>query len=228
VLTRAAVRGYALRPTGSGGSVALVPVGAGPGPVPEAHLRVLSRMWRCQAGDCPSFGRVGIGQPPPSLATGVPTCPRHGHRLTDAGSRPSVVSLVVRVGGLVRQRFTVAAGAPVVVGRAPDQPGSVALGPYLDANARGWISRKHLTLELRPDGLYAIDTSTNGTMMIGAGGRDRLPAAEPWRVGDRSVLELFEGVEVARAGTGAGPADAVPGSVMADAPTVAMRLPRNR
>jgi len=38
--------------------------------------------------------------------------------------------------------------------------------------------------------------------------------------------ELFEGVEVARAGSAGSPADAVPGSVMADAPTVAMRLPR--
>jgi hypothetical protein len=46
-------------------------------------------------------------------------------------------------------------------------------------------------------------------------------------VGERDVLELFEGIEVARAGSAASPADAVPGSVMADAPTVAMRLPRH-
>jgi hypothetical protein len=183
-------------------------------------------MWRCPVSDCPSFGRVGIGQPPPGLATGAPTCPRHGHPLSDAGSRPSVVSLVVRIDGLVRQRFTVATGAPVVVGRAPDQRGSVALGPYLETEARGWISRKHLTLDLRQDGLYAIDTSTNGTVMVGSDGRARLPAAEPRRVGERDVLELFDGVEVARAGTGAGRADSVPGSVMADAPTVAIRLPR--
>jgi hypothetical protein len=228
VLTRRAVHGYALRPTASGGAVALVPVGAGPGQVPDTHLRVLSRMWRCPAADCASFGRVGIGQPPPSLVTGAPTCPRHGQRLSDAGSRPSVVSLVVRIDGLVRQRFTVAAGTPVVVGRAPDQHGGVALGPYLDTEARGWISRKHLTLDLRPEGLYAIDTSTNGTIVIGRDGRTRLPTAEPRRVGERDILELFDGVEVARAGAGSGPADSVPGSVMADAPTVAIRLPRHQ
>jgi hypothetical protein len=109
-----------------------------------------------------------------------------------------VVSLVVRIAGLVRQRFTVAAGAPVMVGRAPAERGAVALGPYLDENARAWISRKHVALDLRPDGLYAIDTSTNGTILVGPDGRGRLPAAEPRRMGDRDVLELFEGVEVAR------------------------------
>ena len=227
VLTRTAMRGYALRPThGAAGAVALVPAGAGPSPVSEAQLRVLARMWRCAVPDCPSFGRVGIGQPPPTLATGIPACPRHGERLTDAGARPPVVSLVVRIGGLVRQRFTVAAGAPVMVGRAPDQRGAVALGPYLDENARAWISRKHVALDLRPDGLYAIDTSTNGTILVGPDGRGRLPAAEPRRMGERDVLELFEGVEVARAGTAGTPADNVPGSVMADAPTVAIRMPR--
>ncbi len=228
VLTRAAVRAYALRPTADGGgAVALVPAGPGPAPVPDAHLRVLARLWRCPVASCPSFGRVGIGQPPPHLGTGAPTCPRHGERLSDAGARPAVVSLVVRIGGLVRQRFTVAAGAPVVVGRAPDQRGAVALGPYLDADARGWISRRHVALDLRPDGLYAVDTSTNGTVLVRPGGRGRLPSGEPRRMGERDVLELFEGVEVARAGSASSPADNVPGSVMADAPTVAIRMPRN-
>jgi hypothetical protein len=228
VLTRGAVHGYALRPTGSGGVVALVPAGPGPSPVPDGHLRVLARMWRCPVSACASFGRIGIGQPPPSLATGVPTCPRHGERLSDAGARPPVVSLVVRIGGLVRQRFTVAAGAPVIVGRAPAEQGAVALGPYLDDNARGWISRRHVALDLRPDGLYAIDTSTNGTVLVGPDGRGRLPNAEPRRMGERDVLELFEGVEVAPAGMRGTPADAVPGSVMADAPTVAIRMPRQQ
>jgi FHA domain len=229
VLTRAAFRGYALRPTADGGgAVALVPAGAGPSPVPDAQLRVLTRMWRCPVSDCPSFGRPGFGQSPPQLAaTGVPTCPRHGERLTDAGARPPVVSLVVRIGGLVRQRFAVATGMPVLLGRAPDQRGGVSLGPLLDEPARGWISRRHLTLDLRPDGLYATDTSTNGTIVVSPQGRGRLPAGEPRRVGERDVLELFEGVEVARAGTAA-PSDAAPGSVMADAPTVAIRMPRNK
>lgn len=229
VLTRAPVRGYALRPDADGGgAVALVPVGPGPAPLSDPQRRVLTRLWRCPVPDCVSFGQPGVGQPPPQLApAGVPTCPRHGERLTDAGARPAVVVLVARVGGLVRQRFAVAEGAPVLVGRAPDQRGSVALGPYLDDRARSWISRRHLALELRPDGLHATDTSTNGTVVIGPDGRERLPSGTPRPVGDRSILQLFEGVEVVRAGTAA-PADAAPGSVMADAPTVAIRMPRNR
>ena len=229
VLTRAQVRGYALRPTaGGGGAVQLVPVGPGPSPVPDQALRALTRMWRCPVPDCPSFGRPGVGQSPPQLAQGVPVCPRHGERLTDAGARPPVVALVVRVGGLVRQRFAVAAGTPVVVGRAPDQHGSVALGPLLDEEARTWVSRKHVALELRPDGVYATDMSTNGTVVVGPDGRGRLPGGQARRLGERDVLELTDGVEVARAGTAAGSSDATaPGSVMADAPTIAIRMPRN-
>jgi hypothetical protein len=230
VLTRAQVRGYALRPTaGGGGSVQLVPVGPGPSPVPEQALRVLTRMWRCPVSDCPSFGRPGVGQSPPQLVSGAPTCPRHGERLTDAGARPPVVALVVRVGGLVRQRFAVAAGSPVVVGRAPDQRGSVALGPMLDEEARTWVSRRHVALELHPDGVYATDLSTNGTVVVGPDGRTRLPAGQARRLGEREILELTDGVEVARAGTTTGSSDATaPGSVMADAPTIAIRMPRNR
>lgn len=231
VLTRAQIRGYALRPTpGGGGSVQLVPVGPGPSPVPEQALRVLTRMWRCPVSDCPSFGRPGIGQAPPQLAAGgVPTCPRHGERLTDAGARPPVVALVVRIGGLVRQRFAVASGSPVVVGRAPDQRGSVELGPMLDEEARTWVSRRHVGLELRPDGVYATDMSTNGTVVVGPDGRGRLPAGQTRRLGEREILELTDGVEVARAGTATGASDATaPGSVMADAPTIAIRMPRNR
>lgn len=230
VITRAQVRGYALRPTGGGGgAVQLVPAGPGPSPVSDQGRLALTRMWRCQVPDCPSFGRPGTGQPPPQLATGIPTCPRHGGRLTDAGARPPVVVLVVRIGGLVRQRFAVAAGSPVVVGRAPDQRGAVALGPMLDEEARTWVSRKHVALELRPDGVYATDMSTNGTTVLAPDGRGRLPAGQARRLGDRDVLELTDGVEVARAGTAAGSSDATaPGSVMIDAPTIAIRMPRNR
>ena len=39
------------------------------------------------------LGRAG-GQPPPTLRTGAPTCPRHEQRLGDAGPRPRVEVLV--------------------------------------------------------------------------------------------------------------------------------------
>jgi hypothetical protein len=136
------------------------------------------------------------------------------------------VVLVVRVDGLVRQRFAVAAGSPVVVGRAPEERGAVALAPHLDERAGSWISRRHLTLELDSAGVYATDTSTNGTVAVGRDGRIPLPPGQPYRLGEREVLELFEGVEVARAG-GASPTPDAPGSVMTEAPTVAIRLPRD-
>ena len=62
--------------------------------------------------------------------------------------------------------------------------------------------------------------------LAGPEGRGRLPAAAARRVGEGEVVEVFEGVEVSWAGSAGSPADAVPGSVMAGAPSVAMRLPR--
>jgi hypothetical protein len=230
VLTRVAFGGYALRPVADSGGAALVPAGAGPRPGADGSHPVLARVWRCPAPECPSFGGSGAGQPPPQLAPGpgggVPTCPRHGERLADLGPRPPAVVLVARVDGLVRHRFVLVAGAQVVIGRAPDGRNAVALGPYLDEGAGNWISRRHVTLELRPDGVYATDSSTNGTVVVGPAGRSRLPGGEPARLGDDERLELFEGVEVARAGRTASGA-AAPRSVMIEAPTVAMRLPRD-
>jgi hypothetical protein len=231
VLTRAQVRGYALAPRPDGGGAALVP--AGPAPAAQAHP-ALNWLWRCPVPDCASFGQPatgggpggGAGQPPPALGpSGTPTCPRHGERLTEAGPRPASVAMVARVDGLVRHRFAVGEGAPVLVGRSPDEPGSVVLGPHLGERALGWVSRRHLTLELRGDTVYATDFSTNGTVAVGPAGRTRLVPRQPHRLADGESLELYEGVELARPG-GVSAAGAAPGSVMAEAPTVAMRLPR--
>jgi hypothetical protein len=225
VLTRARLGGYSLRPAPDGGGAALLPDGPGPRPGEAAHP-ALTRLWRCPAPDCPSFGRPGVSQPPPRLANRAPTCPRHGEPLADAGPRPAVVVLVVRIDGLVRRRFAVAAGAPVVVGRAPEERGAVELAPLLDDRAGNWVSRRHVALELRPDGLYALDMSTNGTKVVGPAGARRLTAGEPHRLADQEALELFEGLQVARAGAVA-PVGAAPRSIMTEAPTVAIRLPRD-
>jgi hypothetical protein len=246
VLTRAPFNGYALRPAADSGGAMLVPVGPGPvisalaqgegAPPPSRSPGIsngphpaLTRMWRCPVPDCPSFGRPGAGQPPPRLAPGgAPVCPRHGERLFDAGPRPPVAVLVVRVDGLVRKRFAVVAGAPaVVVGRAPEDRGGVELAPYLDDRAGARISRRHVALDLRPDGLYATDMSTNGTHVVVPGGARRLTQGQPYRLGDQEILELVEGVQVARAGAVA-PVNAAPRSIMAEAPTVAIRMPRER
>ncbi|GIJ49839.1 hypothetical protein Val02_67250 [Virgisporangium aliadipatigenens] len=224
VVTATPMRGYTLRPIAEGGGAMLLQ--AGPPAAPAGSHPALSRLWRCPEMDCPSFGRPGVSQSPPHLAQGgVPTCPRHLVRLGDAGARPPVVMLVARVDGLVRHRFGVAAGSPVIVGRNPDERGGVVLGPYLDERAAGWISRKHVRLELRADGIYATDLSTNGTIAVGGGTRNRLPQGQPHRLGDRESLELHEGVEVTRYGAVSSTA-AAPRSVMTEAPTVAIRLPK--
>jgi hypothetical protein len=225
VVTRSQLRGYVLRPAAEGGGAMLLPAGPGPSSPPNSHP-AMSRLWRCAVPDCPSFGRPGVSQSPPQLAQGgVPTCPRHGERLTDAGARPPVVMLVARVDGLVRHRFGVIAGSPVIVGRNPDERGGVVLGPYLDERAAGWISRKHLRLELHGDGIYATDLSTNGTVAVAGSTRNRLPQGQPYRLGDRESLELHDGVEITRYGAVAAPG-AAPRSVMTEAPTVAIRLPK--
>jgi hypothetical protein len=234
--------GYALLP--APGGAAVVPhrptasTGAG-----ELTHPLLRRWWRCPEPGCPSFGgggpgqpgfggggpgqpgfgRGGSGQPPPHLAAAVPTCPRHGARLADAGPRPPAVPLVVRVDGVARQRFTVVAGRPVTVGRLPDD-GGVALGPLLDEATGRRISRTHARFELRDSGLTVTDLSTNGTWLRG----QQVPPNQPQPVGERDAVRLHDRVEIGRAdrpaGGGPGPAQGM-GSVMGDAPTVALRLP---
>jgi predicted component of type VI protein secretion system len=130
----------------------------------------------------------------------------------------------VRVDGVLKRRFVVTAGQPVVVGRSPDEPESVMLGHWLEEEARSWISRRHLRLELRGEALYVTDTSTNGTVVKRGGGQFTLHRDQSHTLGQDDVLELYEGVEMARSGHWAAGGSVQPSSVMVDAPTIAMRL----
>jgi hypothetical protein len=244
VITRAPLPGYTgvrFAPVAAAGGAALD--GGGVGTTPSRHA-VLGRRWRCPVADCPSFGltagpfsggasRDG-GQPPPHLAAGgVPCCPRHGERLVDEGPRAPAVPMIARVGGMVRERFVVIEGAPVVVGRSPDEGDGVVLGPYLDDEAVRWVSRNHLRLELHGDELRVTDLSTNGTVLLGRSGPRETPRPvglsrdHSHRVGEWDLLQLHQGVEVSRADRDFRPATAgqPESSVMGDAPTIAMRLP---
>jgi hypothetical protein len=189
---------------------------------------VLTRLWRCPEPVCAGFGVPSGGQPPPRVRNAAPTCPRHEVRLIDAGPRPLARVLAVRVDGAVRGRFAVREAAPVVVGRSPaaDGPGAVvALGPLLGEEALRWISRNHLRLELRGDALVVTDTSTNGTTVRTPAGSVPLTAGRAYGLSNDDVIELYQGVELGRPTRFHGGA-AQPSSVMADAPTVAIRLPR--
>ena len=137
------------------------------------------------------------------------------------------MALSVRIDGVIRRRFTVTEGAPVTVGREPAEERGVRVGPWLTGDALAEISRSHVVVSLTADGLEVVDTSTNGTIVRRHSREDstedvKLGRGDRQLVGDMDVIELHSGVElVRRASAGA----SVPRSVMADAPTIALRLP---
>ncbi|MFG3699935.1 FHA domain-containing protein [Micromonospora sp. NPDC047620] len=234
---------------GAGGPAFVAHVGGGHTPVAgdrsPVGVKLLSRQWRCPEPGCALFGGGGGGsfadlarverspaaQPPPSLRGGAPTCPRHGARLGDAGPRPRSEVLAVRVGGLIRRRFVLTEDQPALVGRAPDQAGGIVLGQWLNDEARRWISRSHVRFELRVGEVIVTDVSTNGSGIRPGGSMaegDRVPLAPKQSrvVAEGDMVELYPGVQIGRPGELPAGAPYTPNSVMAEAPTMAMRLPR--
>jgi hypothetical protein len=232
---------------GAGGPVLVARVGRGEVPAVGERspmgARLLARVWRCPESNCNMFGAANdsdspfadmrtytspVAQPPPTLKAGVPSCPRHGTKLTDAGPRPAVEVLSVRIDGVNRRRFVVSADQPVVVGRAPEGDGGVMLGQWLTDDARKWISRGHVRFALDGDQLTVTDVSTNGSGVRPGGSledddRMTLNRDETRVLGPSDVVELYAGVNVGRARMWATGGVAQPSSVMAEAPTMAIR-----
>jgi hypothetical protein len=232
---------------GAGGPVLVARVGRGEVPAVGERspmgARLLARVWRCPEPHCSSFGAGGdsdspfadmrtvtspVAQPPPALRAGVPICPRHGTKLADAGPRPAVEVLSVRIDGVIRQRFVVSTEKPVVVGRAPEGGSGIMLGQWLTEDARKWISRGHARFSLDGDTLTVQDVSTNGTGIRPAGSTDddervTLNRDETRALGPADVVELYAGVNVGRARMWATGGVSQPSSVMAEAPTMAIR-----
>jgi hypothetical protein len=232
---------------GAGGPVLVARVGRGEVPAvgdpSPMGARLLARVWRCPESNCSSFGGGGdsdspfadmrkvtspVAQPPPSLRGGVPTCPRHGTKLTDAGPRPAVEVLSVRIDGVIRQRFVVSTEKPVVVGRAPEGGGGIMLGQWLTDDARKWISRGHARFTLDGETLTVQDVSTNGTGIRPGGSLDdderiTLNRDETRVLAPTDVVELYANVNVGRARMWATGGVSQPASVMAEAPTMAIR-----
>lgn len=230
---------------GAGGPVLVARVGRGEVPAvgepSPMGARLLARVWKCPESNCSSFGggdsdspfadmrkvTSPVAQPPPTLRAGVPTCPRHGTKLADAGARPAVEVLSVRIDDVIRRRFVVAEGEPVVVGRAPEGSG-IMLGQWLSEDARKWISRGHARFALNGAELTVQDVSTNGTGIRPAGSADdderiTLARDEVRPLGPEDVVELYGGVNVGRAKMWATGGVSQPASVMAEAPTMAIR-----
>ncbi|HEY2795000.1 MAG TPA: FHA domain-containing protein, partial [Micromonosporaceae bacterium] len=235
MITRVGGGSPAYAPIPAPGGITLAPhAGQSGSPAPSRPTNpAVARMWRCPEPDCASYGPSRTaGQPPPTLRSAVPTCPRHGARLIDGGPRPHAWPLAARIDGLVRERFVVNSLRPLVVGRAPDDHSGVALGPYLDEAGVRWISRNHVRLELRGDEMIMTDSSTNGTTLLTRSGPGvapqtvKLTNGQSRSVGEWDVIMLHTNVEIGRADRLPDRSPAVsPDSVMADAPTMAMRLP---
>jgi hypothetical protein len=190
---------------------------------------LLARSWRCSEDLCPSFGADReLGEPVPRLLKGVPSCPRHERPLTDAGSRPAEYPVAVVIEDTVRLRFPVTAAAPVHVGRDAD----VSLKLWLHEGASSWIADRHLTLEIIESGLVVTGVGENGTVVWHrsgpgeAGESVRLYEGQRYALGRHDSIELYTGVELVpgnRRVVG-GPVSARDVlSVLADAPTVALR-----
>jgi hypothetical protein len=232
MITRVGGGSPSFAPVPAPGGVTLVAHSGQPSVVITRPNPVLYRQWRCPEFDCSAYGESRVaGQPPPTMRDGKPTCPRHGTRLADVGAKPPALPMAVRIDGLVRQRFTVPAGASITVGRAPEGSSVVAVGSYLDEAGVRWVSRSHARLELRDGALNIADTSTNGTTLVRRGAPTDSPATEKLtngqskQLGEWDVIVLYEGVEIARADRlpARSPAP-TPDSVMADAPTQALRI----
>jgi hypothetical protein len=231
---------------GAGWPVLVARVGRGEvPPVGEPSpmgAKLLARVWKCPESNCSNFSggdsdspfadmrklTSPVAQPPPTLKAGVPTCPRHGTTLSDAGPRPAVEVLSVRIDDVIRRRFVVSADKPVVVGRAPEDGDGVMLGQWLTDDARKWISRGHARFALTGDELTVQDVSTNGTGIRPGGSADddqriTLDREEVRKLDPEDVVELYAGVNVGRAKMWATGGVSQPASVMAEAPTMAIR-----
>lgn len=160
---------------------------------------VLSRFWSCPDERCP---RHEPASKPfvllPLLSKGRLICDLHGLEMEDRGPRPRMAQLKIVQDGMVRDRFTVAEGQPVVVGRSGV---GVELHPYLNAAGRAHVSRAHLRFDLDETGLTITDLSTNGTILVPGEGRPALPlhrSTRPFAVGGRA--EIVPGLEIVRSG----------------------------
>jgi hypothetical protein len=137
--------------------------------------------------------------------------------------------LSVRIDGVIRRRFVVSPETPVVLGRAPEGGQGIMLGQWLTDEARKWISRGHVMFALRPDGSLTVqDVSTNGSGVRPGGSTDddqriTLGRNETRVLAQTDVVELYAGVNVGRSKMWATGGVVQPTSVMAEAPTMALR-----
>ena len=224
--------GGKLVPAPTAGSMMLVEAGKVNTP---PRQQVSSRLWRCPAPECPSFSQPGPQAPPQMSNTGVPLCPRHGERLTDVGPRPRALALALRVEGLAKYRFPLVEGAPLTIGRCPEGPGAVGLGPYLSQQIGARVSRSHIRVELREGTVVVTDISSNGSLLQHADGprsstkSESMTRGKPCALGEWDGVELAEGIEIGRADRRrGGQSGTEAASVMQEAPTVAIRLPNKR
>jgi hypothetical protein len=194
---------------------------------------MLARCWRCAELECPSFGEHRReGQPVPRMLKGVPVCPRHAQPLKDVGPRLAEYPVAVVIDDVVRRRFPVTMAHPVHVGQAPGDTDDIPLKLWLHEGAAGWIAERHARLEIVDGALTVTNLGENGTVVWRRGGPGeagsslRLEEGQSYRLAPHDSLELYTGIELVPGnrrvvGGPVSPPDVR--SVLADAPTVALR-----
>jgi hypothetical protein len=173
----------------------------------STHRALLGRDWRCPEPGCPLFG---VGDRPgtalPHRRDDQVLCPVHGLPLTDGGPLPSRVQVKVVKDGTVRGRFTVTAGEPLPVGRAPGA-GGVALGTWVGEFELNTVSRTHVVLHYDGAGLTVVERSTNGTRVRRArpAGDElvSLPHGSAWVLGRGDAIVLPDRLELLPVGPAA-------------------------
>ena len=121
------------------------------------------------------------------------------------------------------------------IDRAPEEISrGITIGNWLSDESTRRVSRNHVRLELRDGMILVTDVSTNGAAVLARTGSSVPPRevdlhrGEPKAMGEWDEVELYPEVTVGRADR---PPSTVakggaPNSVMADAPTIALRLPK--
>jgi FHA domain len=162
------------------------------------QAEVLGRYWSCPEPRCPRHdparSRFVLL---PVVRGGRLVCDQHGLEMRDMGPRPRVAQLKIMLHGQEQQRFSVAQGTPVTVGRSA---AGIDLVPFLDERAASFVSRDHLRFSLDADRLTVTDTSRNGTVLILRDGTrlDFHRATRAFMVGDRA--QINSSLEIIRSG----------------------------
>lgn len=156
--------------------------------------------WRCLATTC------GAAQLPqldelPLCDRGTPACPLCNGTLERLGPATGRIEIKALVAGEVRERFALAMGSSLRVGRGPG-PGRFDVSPLLEDTATSPVSRIHLEVTNHDGRLRVCDLgSRNGTEVAHADGTTTsLHEGKPLFIDIADRVSLAGAIELQRSG----------------------------